>query len=174
MKGAKILSDMLEMSDSLVRRALEGLTDADLIKRPSDQDNTIGWLMWHKTRVEDIAFADASGEEQFWISDKWHEKFGMEPNPGQMGFRGFARTSDEPRVQERKTFSATPTPFGRARLRCWRASRPRTSTRKSPPRWARPSKSGTTSGRVAADNIQHGGQICYLRGFITGFGWLPF
>ena len=86
MNGAKILSDMLGMSDGLVRRALDGLTDADLIKRPSDQDNTIGWLIWRKTRVEDIAFADASGQEQFWISDKWHEKFGMEPNPGQMGF----------------------------------------------------------------------------------------
>ena len=60
MNGAIMLSNMLEMSDSLVRRALEGLTDADLIKRPSDQDNTIGWLIWHKTRVEDIAFADAS------------------------------------------------------------------------------------------------------------------
>ena len=64
MNGAKILSGMLEMSDGLVRRALEGLGDADLIKRPSDQDNTIGWLIWHKTRVEDIAFADASDGEQ--------------------------------------------------------------------------------------------------------------
>ena len=69
MNGAKILSDMLGMSDGLVRRALEGLTDADLIKRPSDQDNTIGWLLWRKTRVEDIAFADASGQEQLWISE---------------------------------------------------------------------------------------------------------
>ena len=86
MNGAIMLSGMLEMSDSLVRRALEGLTDADLIKRPSDQDNTIGWLIWHKTRVEAIAFADASDEEQFWISDKWHQKFSMEPSPGQMGF----------------------------------------------------------------------------------------
>ena len=32
-------------------------------------------------------------------------------------------------------------------------------------------KTGEYLGRVATDYHQHCGQICYLRGFITGFGW---
>ncbi|MYA95851.1 MAG: DinB family protein, partial [Nitrospinae bacterium] len=86
MNGAQMIAFTFEMSDGLVKRALKGLTDEDLMKRPSDQDNPIGWLMWHKTRVEDCAMAAVAGEEQVWISEKWHEKFDMAPEPKQIGF----------------------------------------------------------------------------------------
>ena len=86
MNGAQMIAFTFEMSDGLVKRALKGLTDEDLIKRPSDQDNPIGWLMWHKTRVEDCAMAAVAGEEQVWIAGKWHEKFDLGAEPKQIGF----------------------------------------------------------------------------------------
>ena len=144
MNGAKIISDMLGMSDGLVRRALDGLTDADMLKRPSDQDNTIGWLIWHKTRVEDIAFADASGQEQFWISDKWHEKFGMEPNPGQMGFGDSLEQVMSLECTKENLLGYADAVRARASSVLESLS-PEDMDKKSPPRWARPSKSGTTS-----------------------------
>ena len=173
MNGAKILSGMLEMSDSLVRRALEGLTDADLIKRPSDQDNTIGWLIWHKTRVEDIAFADASDEEQFWISDKWHEKFGMEPNPGQMGFGDSLEQVISLECKKENLLGYADAVRARASS-VLKSLSPEDLDKEITATMGQTIKIGDYLGRVAADNIQHGGQICYLRGFITGFGWLPF
>ena len=173
MNGAKILSGMLEMSDGLVKRALEGLTDADLIKRPSDQDNTIGWLIWHKTRVEDIAFADASDEEQFWISDKWHEKFGMEPNPGQMGFGDSLDQVMSLECTKENLLGYADAVRARA-VSVLESLSPEDMDKEISATMGQTIKIGDYLGRVAADNIQHGGQTCYLRGFITGFGWLPF
>ncbi len=161
------------MSDGLVRRALEGLEDADLMKRPSDQENTIAWLIRHKTRVEDIAVADASGSEQLWISEKWHEKFDMEPNPKQMGFGDSLEA-----VMRLECTKETLLGYADA-VRAKTSSVLETLSSEDLDKeisatMGQTIKIGDYLGRVAADNIQHGGQICYLRGFITGFGWLPF
>ena len=37
----------LELNDSIVQMALEGLTDEDLLKQPHPDCNPIGWLLWH-------------------------------------------------------------------------------------------------------------------------------
>ncbi len=170
MNGAQMIAFTFEMSDGLVKRALKGLDDADLMKRPSDQDNPIGWLMWHKTRVEDCALAAIACEEQVWIAEKWHEKFDMAPEPKQIGFGdslervmrlkvtkqdviGYANAVRARTTPVLKSLSAEDlekeiTDIGGGAI-----------------------KTGEYLGRVASDYHQHCGQICYLRGFITGFGW---
>jgi hypothetical protein len=64
-------------TDNCVFPALQGLSDADLLKRPSDQCNPIGWLLWHQTRTEDAILSLIGSLLQAWVADKWHEKFGM-------------------------------------------------------------------------------------------------
>ena len=170
MNGAEMIAFTLEMSDGLVKRALKGLDDADLMKRPSDQDNPIGWLMWHKTRVEDCAFAAVAGEEQVWISGKWHEKFDMGAEPQQIGFGdsleqvmgltftkadviGYANAVRERTTSVLETLSAEDLEKDMTDI------------------GGNAAKTGEYLGRVITDYHQHCGQICYLRGFITGFGW---
>ena len=51
-------------TNTLERPALLGLSDADLLKRPSEQCNPIGWLLWHQTRVEDAMLSHISGRPQ--------------------------------------------------------------------------------------------------------------
>jgi len=72
-------------TNTFVKPALQGLSDADLVKRPSDQCNPIGWLLWHATRVEDAILSTVSGRPQAWIEDKWHAQFGMPAEPGSVG-----------------------------------------------------------------------------------------
>ena len=64
-------------TNTFVHPALQGLSDADLLKRPSDQCNPIGWLLWHQTRVEDAILSHISGRPQAWVAGTWHEHFGM-------------------------------------------------------------------------------------------------
>jgi len=40
-------------TNNMMNLALQGLSDADLLKRPSDQCNPMGWLLWHQARAED-------------------------------------------------------------------------------------------------------------------------
>ena len=51
-------------TNTFVYPALQGLSDADLVKRPSEQCNPIGWLLWHQTRVEDVMLSHISGRPQ--------------------------------------------------------------------------------------------------------------
>src|SRR5215510_9178578 len=72
-------------TNTFVKPALQGLSDADLLKSPSDQCNPIGWLLWHQTRVEDAILSNVGGRPQAWIEGKWHEQFGMPAEPGSVG-----------------------------------------------------------------------------------------
>ena len=170
MNGAQMMAFTLEMSDGLVRRALAGLADADMMKRPSDQDNPIGWLMWHKTRVEDCAFAAVAGAAQVWVAERWHERFGMAPEPKQIGFgdslaqvmrlpctkKDVVGYADAVRRRTRSTLEALSAADLEAEMTDIGGN---------------VVKTGEYLGRVIVDYHQHCGQICYLRGFITGFGW---
>ena len=53
--------------NNFIKGALHGLSDADLAKQPSDQCNSIGWTLWHATRVEDGIIANISSKPQVWM-----------------------------------------------------------------------------------------------------------
>src|SRR5262245_63528171 len=72
-------------TDNFVKPALQGLSDADIAKRPSDQCNSIAWLLWHQTRVEDAILSNAGGRPQVWAEGKWHERFGLPATAMGMG-----------------------------------------------------------------------------------------
>ncbi len=56
----------LELNDSIVQMALEGLTDEDLLKQPHPDCNPIGWLLWHQARTEDNILSRFSGKPAVW------------------------------------------------------------------------------------------------------------
>ena len=56
--------------------ALDGITADHLVHRPGEQSNTVAWLVWHLTRIQDRIISDLSGREQAWVTDGWHAKFG--------------------------------------------------------------------------------------------------
>src|SRR5215470_2676290 len=73
-----VVANILTLNtNTFVHPALQGLSDADLLKRPSDQCNPIGWLLWHQSRVEDAILSHISGRPQAWVAGTWHEHFGM-------------------------------------------------------------------------------------------------
>ena len=170
MNAAQMIAFTFEMSDGLVKRALKGLTDADLMKRPSDQDNPIGWLMWHKTRVEDCAMAAVAGEEQAWIAEKWHEKFDMAPEPKQIGFGDSLEQVMRLKITKADVIGYANAVRART-LPTLESLSAEDLEREMTDIGGNTIKTGEYLGRVASDYHQHCGQICYLRGFITGFGW---
>jgi uncharacterized damage-inducible protein DinB len=70
-----ILSDTFERVRDGVRGLVGELRDDQLTIRPDGVGNSIGWLVWHLTRVQDDHLAEIAGRDQVWVSDGWFDRF---------------------------------------------------------------------------------------------------
>ncbi len=52
--------------------------------RPDPEANSIAWLVWHATRVQDDHIADLAGTEQVWPA--WRERFALPFEPDATGY----------------------------------------------------------------------------------------
>src|ERR1039457_4588765 len=67
MTSADLLTDAFGRIRETVHEAVEGLTASQLAARLDDDANSIAWLCWHLTRVQDDHVAGAFGVPQVWI-----------------------------------------------------------------------------------------------------------
>jgi hypothetical protein len=70
----------------LVRATAQELEPAALTWRPDPQGNTIAWLLWHLTRVQDDHLAEIAAREQVWSSQGWAQRFGLDPDAMDTGY----------------------------------------------------------------------------------------
>jgi hypothetical protein len=71
MTGNDLLVDAFERIPEQVQSVLDGLTRDQLTFRVDSEANTIAWLIWHLSRIEDDHIADVAGRPQVWTSDGW-------------------------------------------------------------------------------------------------------
>jgi uncharacterized damage-inducible protein DinB len=72
-----LLVDALDRVRDLVARAADGLTEDELARRLDGVANSIAWLLWHLTRIQDDHVAELTGAEQVWTSGGWADRFGL-------------------------------------------------------------------------------------------------
>ncbi len=161
-----ILADAYGRITELVRIAADGLDADGLAYRPEADANSIAWLVWHLTRIQDHHLSEIAGRNQAWIEDGWAERLGMTPDPedtghGHTSAQVAAVTPASPddlvayheavavRTQDYLT-TVTPDELDRIIDR----------------RWDPPVSVGVRLVSVISDNIQHAGQARYLRGII--------
>jgi uncharacterized damage-inducible protein DinB len=72
-----VVLDGFERIKRVVHAAVEGLSEEQLAARPAPDANSIAWLVWHLTRVQDDHVAEAAGHEQVWAAGGWAKKFGL-------------------------------------------------------------------------------------------------
>ena len=61
-----LLADAFGRVRDVVHDAVDGLTADQLAFRPDERANSIAWLVWHLTRIQDDHVADVAGTEQVW------------------------------------------------------------------------------------------------------------
>lgn len=81
-----LLVDGLGRVRDNVHAVLDGLGAAELTFRPGPKANSIAWLVWHLTRVQDDHVADLEGAEQVWTSDGWADRLGLPFDPTATGY----------------------------------------------------------------------------------------
>ena len=69
-----------------VAGVLDGIAPAALTWRADDDANTVAWLVWHLTRVQDDHLAEAFGHGQTWLEEGWRDRFDLPLDPSDTGY----------------------------------------------------------------------------------------
>ena len=85
--SSELLSEAYSRIRSTVHSTLQGASVEVLTYRVDPGANTIAWLIWHLTRVQDDHISDLLGEEQVWATGGWADRFALPFEPGATGFR---------------------------------------------------------------------------------------
>ena len=167
----ELLTDGYSRVSQVLGRSLKGLTRDDLKWQPKPDSNSIGWLAWHLTRVQDDHIASLMGEEQLWIKDGWHAKFNRPSDPKD---RGFGNTPEQ--VAAFESDVQTLLDYHMAVSECSKRyfltlSDSDLDRELDEPQYQPLPKVGVRLISVLADNLQHAGQAAYVRGQLQGIGW---
>ncbi|MEN0136569.1 MAG: DinB family protein [Rhodococcus sp. (in: high G+C Gram-positive bacteria)] len=163
MDQSALLTDAFDRIQETVHSVLGDLPADALTFRVDAEANTIAWLVWHLTRVQDDHVAGVAGTEQVWTSGGWVERFGL---PFPVAAIGYGHSADEvARVQS-----------GADLLREYHdAVHDRTVDyvqsigaddldRVVDENWDPPVTLGVRLISVVSDDLQHAGQAAYVRG----------
>ncbi|HEY0247105.1 MAG TPA: DUF664 domain-containing protein [Gryllotalpicola sp.] len=76
MEQRELLIDAFDRIRGIVHRVVEGASPELLAYRVDPEANTIAWLVWHLTRVQDDHVAEVAGAEQRWLAE-WADRFAL-------------------------------------------------------------------------------------------------
>lgn len=92
MNEAELLTDAFDRIQQAVHGAVADLSDDQLARRIDGRANSIAWLVWHLTRIQDDHIAGVAGTEQVWLADGWQERFALPLDPHD---HGYGHSSDQ-------------------------------------------------------------------------------
>jgi uncharacterized damage-inducible protein DinB len=166
MASAELLVDAFGRVREAVHAAVSGLTPDQLSARLDPQANSIAWLIWHLTRVQDDHVAGVTGDEQVWTADGWAKRFALPLDDGETGY---AHNSSQ--------VAAVTVNSGQLLVDYHDAVHARTVAYVSTLRdgdldqvvdtsWNPPVTLGVRLISVIADDLQHAGQAAFVRGLL--------
>jgi uncharacterized damage-inducible protein DinB len=162
MRSAELLIDSLDRVREVVHGAVEGLTDEQLAWRADPQANSIAWLVWHLTRVQDDHVADVAGIGQVW-ADGWADRFGLGLPVGDTGYGHRSDQVARVRAGAELLTGYHDAVFERSR-RYLDGLSDADLDRIVDERWDPPVSLGVRLVSVITEDNQHAGQAAFLRG----------
>jgi hypothetical protein len=160
-----LLGDALGRVRDDVPQVLDGLGVDELAWRPDHGANSIGWLTWHLTRIEDDHVADVAGTDQVWIASGWYDRFGLPFPPDAHGYGHSPEDVAAVRVSGELLAGYHAETAARA-LEYVGSLGPADLDRIVDERWDPPVTLGVRLVSVVNDLSQHLGQAAYVRGLL--------
>ena len=166
MELGELLVDAFERIRDGAHDAVAGLDPDQLATRPTPHANSIAWLVWHLTRVQDDHVADVAGLEQVWTAQDWHGRFGLPFGPEVTGYgqssEDVARVSGVTAEQLTGYLDAV----HEQTVDYVRSLTPDDLSRVVDERWDPPVTLGVRLVSVVNDDQQHVGQAAFVRGLL--------
>lgn len=166
MTSAELLVDAFGRIRQVVHGAVRGLKPEQLAFRVDAAANSIAWLVWHLTRIQDDHIADAAQIEQVWTSRGWAERFGL---PFDDRATGYAHSSDEVaavKVDTGDVLIAYHDAVYQQTIRYVEHLTDPDLDRIVDESWDPPVSLGVRLVSVISDNLEHAGQAAFLRGVL--------
>jgi hypothetical protein len=92
MDTGDILGEAFARVSAHVRDVTEGLDGAVLCHRPDRNANSIAWLVWHATRVQDDHVAEIARRDQVYARGGWAERLAL---PLEVTDTGYGHTAEQ-------------------------------------------------------------------------------
>jgi uncharacterized damage-inducible protein DinB len=166
MKSADVLADAFERVSESVHSAVDGIDAPTLLARVDSDSNTIAWLIWHLTRVQDDHVADLLDADQIWISAGWVDRFRLPFAPEDTGY---GHSSDDVAAVAVSSPELLLGYFDEVHDRTahfLRGLSDEELDRVVDENWDPPVTLGVRLVSVIADDLQHVGQAAILRGVL--------
>ncbi|WP_335976218.1 mycothiol transferase [Streptomyces sp. CA2R106] len=166
MNTAEVLADAYGRIKEVVHAAVDGLTADELAARLDDEANSIGWLVWHLTRVQDDHVADVAGREQIWTAEGWEQRFDLPFPAGAIGYGHSAAEVGQVRVADPALLTGYYDAVHAATLDYLGGLSDADLDEVVDERWTPPVTLGVRLVSVIGDDLQHAGQAAYVRGVL--------
>jgi hypothetical protein len=151
----------------LAESAVDGLTPEQLAAVPAPGANSIGWLIWHLTRVQDHHVAELLDTKQIWVTGDWPARLGLDPDPNNTGYGDGPEQVLSVRPKAPDVLLGYLDAVQARTCRMLEDLSPDDLDRVVDRRWDPPVTMGVRLVSVADDCVQHVGQAAYVRGLLT-------
>lgn len=166
MHAKDILIDGYGRIQEEVHASVDGLAPDELNARPAAGANSVAWLVWHLTRVQDDHVADAFDLDQVWLSQDWEKRFGLDLPRRDTGYGHTPAKVAKVRVDSGDLLTGYYDAVHEQTLQALRSLAAKDLERVVDERWDPPVVLGVRLVSVLSDDLQHIGQAAYVRGLL--------
>jgi uncharacterized damage-inducible protein DinB len=168
--AAALLTDSLSRIGEEVHAAVDGLSSDQLAFRVDAEANSIGWLVWHLTRVQDDHVAGVADSEQVWTAQGWAERFGLPFRVGSIGYGHSSAEVAQVRVESPELLTGYYDAVAARTLEYVAGLTDGDLDRVVDEAWDPPVTLGVRLVSVVNDCTQHVGQATFVRGILQRRG----
>ena len=166
MNGIEVIVDGFSRIQGTVREAVSGLSAAQLNERLDGTANSIGWLVWHLTRVQDDHVAEVAGVEQVWTARGFEQRFGLDLPRSSIGYGHDDAEVAAVRVDSPELLLDYYDAVHEQTLQFLKGVTDADLDRVVDRRWDPPVTLGVRLVSVIDDDAQHVGQAAFVRGVL--------
>ncbi|MEV6680112.1 DinB family protein [Streptomyces erythrochromogenes] len=166
MKATDVIADGFGRIREVVHEAVDGVPAELLNARVDPAANSITWLVWHLTRIQDDHIAAPAGLEQVWQAGGWADRFDLPLPAGSTGYGHSVRQAGTVRVDSGELLLGYFDAVHEQTLGFVRGLAAADLDRVVDERWDPPVTLGVRLVSVVSDDLQHAGQAAFVRGVL--------
>ena len=164
MDVAAVFVDAFGRVRDLTHRIVAGLSPETLAFRPDGSGNSIAWLIWHLTRIQDDHVAGVAGTEQVWTAQGWQQQFGLPLTAIDTGYGHTSEQVSAVRVATGDLLTGYHDEVYAQSVQFVQGIVAADLGRIVDRSWDPPVSLGVRLVSVIADDLQHAGQAAFVRG----------
>ena len=169
MASSDVLVDAFERIRDAVYPAVNGLSVQQLAFRPDGESNSIAWLVWHLTRIQDDHVTGLHGGTQAWTAGGWSSS-SLSARPRRHRLRPRARRCGQGHPPTPPLLLGYFEEVHEKTVAYLRAVSDADLEQVIDASWDPPVTIGVRLVSVIADDLQHVGQAAYVRGVVERLG----